>query len=349
MPPLRIAVVGLGRMGVVHARNLSGRVTRARLSRVSDVDATLARRVGEELGVPWCVEAEQLAGDRGVDAVVIATPPASHAALIVQAAYAGLPVLCEKPLAYELGEGLAAVEAADRAGVQLQVGFHRRFDRDYGVARAYVEAGDLGTIQTFLSSMRDMRPPPEPVLRRERLLHDATSHDLDIARWLVGEVVDVTAFGTRLSAPVYAEIGEYDNVVTVLRFAGGGLGVIDNGRAAAYGFECRTEVVGSRATLRIGDPRVSHVERLTPTGSRHDLTPTFLERFSSAYVAELEAFASAIQRGEDVRVTGQDGLAALRLSLAAERSLRAGGTVELDPRADGAGRKPGGVLQHARA
>lgn len=348
---LGIGVIGLGRMGRVHCHNLSGRVPAARLALVADTDSGVARRVAQQLGVAWSADVDAVITDRRVDAVVIATPPATHPLLIGSAAAAGKPVLCEKPLAYDEEEATTAVEVAARAGVQLQLGFHRRFDRDYASVRAHIEAGDLGMIQTFFTSMRDKEPPPEPVLRRERLLFDAASHDFDAARWLVGEVVAVTAFGTRTTSPIYEQIGEYENVVTVLRFASGTLGVIDNSRATGYGFDCRTEIVGSKATVRIDDPHVTGLEWLTPGAARRDHTPTFLDRFSGAYLAEVEEFVEAVRDDREPSVRGEDGLMAVRLSLAAEHSLRLGVSVSVGqgPGSAGAGRQAGGVLEHTGA
>jgi predicted dehydrogenase len=343
-PALGIAVVGLGRMGEVHCRNLSARVAGARLAGVADADAALARRAGERFGVRWSSDASDVVADRRVDAIVVATPPPTHPQLITLAVGSAKPVLCEKPLAYDERDARAAVEAAARAGVPLQLGFHRRFDRDHAAARAAIEAGELGAIQMLFSSMRDRRAPPEPALRRERLLFDATSHDLDAARWLAGEVIEVSAFGTRLSSSLYERLGEYDNVITVLRFASGALGVIDNSRATGYGFDCRTEIVGTKATLRIDAPRLTNVEWLTPGAARRDHTATFLDRFSAAYVAELEAFAEVVRDGRAPSVDGEDGLMAMRLSLAAERSLQLGTALALG---DGARRQPGRRLEHA--
>jgi len=318
-------------MGRIHARNLAQGVAGARLVKVADALASAAKRAGQDFGVAAETSLDAVLEDPEVDAIIIATPPRTHPQAIVRAAASRKPMLCEKPLAYDLEEAERAVAAARSAGVQLQMGFHRRFDPSYVAAKARVAAGALGSLQLFFTSMRDKHAPPDDVLRRERLLFDATSHDFDAARWLVGEVAEVHSFGTRASVralrPGDEDPPEPGNVVTVLRFADGPIGVIDNSRAVRYGFDCRTEIVGSEGTLRIDAPRVAHVETLDARGSTRDYTSDFHQRFSGAYVAELQAFARTILADEEPSVMGEDGLAAIRLSLAAERSLRGGGGV----------------------
>jgi predicted dehydrogenase len=328
--PLGVAVLGCGRIGTIHARNLAGRVPRARLVRVADADEVAARRLGEALDVAHAGEVEALLADPAVEAVVIATPPPSHPELIRRVARAGKAVFCEKPVSHDLGSAVAAVEAARAAGVQLQIGFQRRFDRDYAIAQRRIAAGELGEIRAFATAMRDEHAPPDAVLRRERLLFDATSHDFDCIRWLLGEVAALTAFGTRRTSPTYAEVGEYEHVVIVARCAGGALGTIETSRVAGYGFDCRTEIVGSAATLRIDRAHVDAVEQRTPGRAHRPLPRTFHDRFAGAYATELEEFVGAVRDGRGPSVDGEDGLAAMRLALAAQRSLEAGETVALE-------------------
>ncbi len=158
---------------------------------------------------------------------------------------------------------------------------------------------------------------------------DVTIHDFDTARWLVGEIEQVAAFGAALSDPSFAEVGDIDNAVIVLRFVGGALGVIDNSRVAGYGYECSTEVMGSRATVRIGDHRRRRLRWLVPGECTVDHVSDFMERYPQAYRDELEDFAVAVRDDREVRVTGDDGLAALRLCQAAQRSWEEGRPVAL--------------------
>lgn len=324
--PLGIAIAGCGRIGMVHARLLAGRVPGARLTRVLDDDPLRAADVGARLGVAHGSELDALLDDNAVDAVVIATPPASHAQLVERIAASGRPILCEKPLAHDLADARAAADAAAREGVPLQVGYHRRFDADYAAARELLAAGGLGRVRAFVSSMRDERPPPPARLRGERLLLDAASHDFDCVRWLLGEIVEVASFGRRDHDGPCDEVGEFDHVVTVARTADGALGTIETSRIAGYGFDCRTELIGSDGTVRIDRPHIDAVERRGPGVARRLLPRDFHARFAAAYGAQLECFVRVARGEQEPPVDGDDGVAAVRAALAAEISLQSGGT-----------------------
>jgi inositol 2-dehydrogenase len=327
---LRLGLVGLGRIGLLHADNLAGRVPSVDLVRVVDADETLARATGERLGVAWSTGYDDLLHDPDVDGVVIATPTSLHVDMVERAAAAGKHVFCEKPISLDLDSTVAAIDAARAAGIMLQVGLHRRFDPDWAAAAARIEAGELGQVYFFHTRLRDKQPPPMQYIGDSGgFFVDVTIHDLDTARWLVGEIEEVTAFGAALSDPGFAAVGDVDNAVVVLRFASGALGVIDESRVAGYGYECSTEVVGSRATVRIGDHRRVHNVWLTPGSAAVDWVDDFTERYPHAYVLELESFAAAIRDGEPPAVTGEDGLAAFVLAQACERSYREQRTVRL--------------------
>jgi myo-inositol 2-dehydrogenase/D-chiro-inositol 1-dehydrogenase len=328
--PIRLAVAGLGRIGQLHARNLAGRTPGVELVTVVDPVSTLARRTAETLGVGWSSSFDEVLSDPAVDGVVIAAPTAEHAAMVEQAAAAGKDVFCEKPIAFEIEPTVRAIEAAAKAGVKLQVGFHRRFDPDWAAAAARIHAGELGSVYLFRTSLRDKTSPgADYVAGSGGFFVDVTIHDLDTARWLVGEVAAVTAVGAAITDPSLAEVGDVDTAVVTLEFASGALGVIDNTRSAGYGYECSTEVVGSRATVRIGDHRRVHNVWLTPGAATVDWVDDFAERFPLAYQRELEDFAAAIRDDRPPAVTGEDALAAFVLARACDCSLREGRTVSL--------------------
>lgn len=248
-----------------------------------------------------------------------------------RAARAGKHVFCEKPISLDLPSAVAALEAADAAGIAFQVGFQRRFDPDWAAAAARIEAGELGDVYMFRTSLRDMRPPPRAYLAESGgFFVDLTIHDLDTARWLVGEIEEVSAIGAALSDPGFAELEDIDNAVVVLRFANGALGVIDESRVAGYGYESSTEVIGSQATVRIGRHRRVNNVWLTPGSASVDWVADYTERYREAYLLELEEFAAAIREGRAPLVTGEDGLAAFVLARACEQALREGRTVRLE-------------------
>lgn len=327
---VRLSLVGLGRMGRFHAENLAGRAPSVELVRVVDAVEDVAREAGELLGAEWSTDYGELLDDPDIEGVVVVTPTPFHAEMIERAAAAGKHIFCEKPISLELEPTLKAIEAARAAGVRLQVGFHRRFDPDWVAATERIKAGELGDVYLFRTSLRDMRPPSlEYIESSGGFFVDVTIHDLDTARWMVGEIDEVTAFGAALSNPAFADAGDIDNAVVTLRFASGALGVIDNSRVGGYGYECSTEVMGSRATVRVDHHRRAHVEWLTHGAATVDYVADFTERYPLAYLLELEDFAQAIRDERPVTVTGEDALAAFVLARACDRSFREGRTVQL--------------------
>jgi predicted dehydrogenase len=232
--------------------------------------------------------------------------------MVETAVAAGKHVFCEKPLSLEVETGRAATAAAEDAGVALQVGFHRRFEPDFQAAKAQVEAGELGELQLLRIAHRNRVPPHRGELtgRLGSAFVDMTIHDFDTARWLAGEIVDVSAFTSTRST------------VVVARFASGALGVIDNTRTATYGFDCAVELMGTLSTLRIGwATSISGVEHLTKQGRIARLPVDNLERHGVAYAEELRHFVACVGSGKRPAVGGADSVAALELSLAAEQCV----------------------------
>jgi len=305
-----LAVIGIGAIGRVHARNLARHVPGAELVLVVDKVAALAEAAAAELGVSWSTEPQDALGEPGVSAIVIAVPTPFHAGLIEGAAAAGLHVFCEKPLALEPAAAQRAVGAARAAGVRLQVGFQRRFDPDFVAAKRHIDSGSVGAVQLLRIAHRNRTPPHETQLveRLGSIFVDMTVHDFDTARWLVGEVDEVTAFERKR------------NAVSVLRFRNGALGIVDNSRYAGYGFECSVEVVGTGATLRIGGRgRPLDLDVLTACGALSPVAEDHIERHLTAYRDELRHFVACLREGTEPSVGGEDAVAALELSLSAER------------------------------
>jgi predicted dehydrogenase len=308
--PVGVAVVGLGEIGRLHARNLAGSVPKARLVRLVDQVADLAQELAAELQVAWSTSLGEALRDPAVAAVVIATPSPRHAEMVLDGARAGKHVFCEKPLSLDEESGRCAAAAIERAGLCLQVGFQRRFDPDWMAAKRRIDAGEIGAIRLLRISHRNRaHPHGGSTDRLGSLFVDMTVHDMDSARWLAGDVVEANAFG------------DAETAVIVLRFANGALGVIDNTRVAGYGFECAAEVMGSNSTLRIGTRGGSpDVELLTRSGRQVELPADHVERHRAAYLEELRDFVRCVEAGRRPAVGAAEALAALGLALAAERS-----------------------------
>lgn len=325
-----VALIGAGEIGQFHAETLA-RLLDARLVAVVDPmtrDAERAASFGE--GVAVAARPEGVLADPEVDAVVIATPTRFHAPLIVDAARAGKHVFCEKPIALGLDEARAAVAAAKDAGVRLQIGFQRRFDAGYARARQAIERGDIGTVELLMSTTRDPEGPPAGYLEScGGVFLDTTIHDIDSVRFLSGEeVVEVFATASQLIAPDRSGPFDIDTVVTVLRLRSGALASVTNSLRTAYGYEAGAEAFGSKGKLVI-DGRGEGVRRFGAEGAVDAYPRTYRERFGEAYRAEMEDFVRRVVHGGEPRVTGEDGVRALEVALAATASQREGRPVRV--------------------
>lgn len=327
---VRLAITGLGRMGYRHAQNAFAS-PRYELVAVADMDAARTRQVADELGATAhdAADVAAMLDAAKPDALLIASPAGSHVPLIELCAARGVHVFCEKPLSDDGPAAARALAAAEQAGILVQVGFQMRFDRDFERVAEYAAGGALGRLYEMRASLRDVAPPSREYLASSGGYYwDGMIHLFDLARWLMGEVEEVTAFGAALSDPMFEELGDVDTAIVVLRFASGALGALDVTRVAAYGFESGLELLGANATARVAGGRVDGIEFLAPPGRVSAAHPQdFLQRFEPAYPRELDGFADALLSGAPVRVDGRDGLAAMRLAAAATLSQRERRTV----------------------
>jgi len=268
-----------------------------------------------------------------LDAVVIATPTSTHYDLVIAAAKAGKAIFCEKPLALTLEENRSILQAVASAQVPLQVGFMRRFDAAYQRAKTLITDGQIGHPVTFKSLSRDPFCPPGDYMDPAKsggLILDMAIHDFDLARWLVGsEVERVTAEGTVLVCKELAAVGDIDNALVNMRFVNGALGNIEASRNAFYGYDIRTEVLGSEGAVMIGVHQHTPVLLLNRAGAHHDVMPYLMERFGDAYRAQLQHFVDCLHNGQSPAVGGAEALAACKIGIAATRSYQAGRPVTL--------------------
>jgi myo-inositol 2-dehydrogenase/D-chiro-inositol 1-dehydrogenase len=318
---LRVGVVGVGRIGRLHAELLARRVPGAALAAVHDADPAAARAVE----APAFDSVEDLLAE--VDAVAICSSTETHADLIIAAARAGRPIFCEKPVSLDLAEVDRALRAVDAAGVPFQIGFNRRFDPAHEAVREAVVRGDVGTPQLVRISSRDPDPPPLEYVRGSGgIFLDMTIHDFDMARYVTGsEVVEVFARGAVHVDPAFGEAGDVDTALVTLTHESGCLTAIDNSRRAVYGYDQRVEVFGPRGMAASENP-LAHttVVRTADGASMPALPHFFLERYVPSYVREWEAFVRAVRSGAAPAVSGADARAPLVIGLAAWRSLREG-------------------------
>jgi myo-inositol 2-dehydrogenase/D-chiro-inositol 1-dehydrogenase len=329
---VRMGIIGVGRIGRMHAELLARRIPGAAVTRVHDVHEGSARDAALALGVTAAADVEELLAADDVDAVAICTSTDTHADLIVAAAEAGKAIFCEKPVSLDLAEVDRALAAVEAAGVPFQIGFNRRFDPAHAAVAAAVAGGEIGEPQLARISSRDPAPPPLDYIRTSGgIFLDMTIHDFDMARFVTGsEVVEVYARGGVRVDPEIGAAGDVDTAVIVLEHANGCLTTIDNSRQAVYGYDQRVEVFGSAGMAASENPPANTAFVRSATGTRAATLPYFfLERYIPSYLREWEAFVAAATAGTTPVVSGPDARAPLVIGLAAWQSLREGRPVRV--------------------
>jgi myo-inositol 2-dehydrogenase/D-chiro-inositol 1-dehydrogenase len=321
---VRVGIIGAGRIGRLHAENLAHYVPEAELLWVADVVKEPARETAERLGITnWTTDYREVLADPKVEAVLICTNTDTHAEIIQAAAAAQKHIFCEKPLALNLSEIEKALRAVKKAGVLLQVGFHRRFDPHFRRLKELLEAGEIGKPWLLKITSYDPAPPPISYVKVSGgIFLDMTIHDFDMARFLLGDVEEVYAAGAVLVDPEIGKAGDVDTAVVTLRFKSGALGVITNCRKAIYGHDQRIEVLGEKGGLFADNP-LPHATRVANERGYHTapLHYFFVERYREAYIAEIKAFVEAVREGKEPPVTGLDGKIPVVIGYAAKKSL----------------------------
>jgi myo-inositol 2-dehydrogenase/D-chiro-inositol 1-dehydrogenase len=332
---LTFAQFGAGRIGAIHAANIAARDD-ARLKYVIDVNAAAARALAGKHRARITDTATALT-DPEIDAVVIASSTDTHADLAIAAAKAGKAIFCEKPIDLSLRRVDACLAAVARARVPMLVGFNRRFDPSFRSLHDRLRAREIGTVEQVIITSRDPGLPPLGYLKVSGgQFRDMTIHDFDMARWLLGEEpVEVYAMGSCLVDPAVGRLGDIDSAMIVMRTASGRLCHINNSRRAAYGYDQRIEVHGSKGRLSAGNRIATTVEKADASAVSGDKPLYFfLERYADAYRAELDAFVAALRAKKPMPVGPADGRQALVLAEAALKSYRTGKPVKL-PRKKG--------------
>jgi scyllo-inositol 2-dehydrogenase (NAD+) len=332
MSALRIALIGAGRAGALHARNIVEHVRDARMTAVIDGDPARAGSLAAELGATGHGSLAEALGAGGLEAVVIATPTHTHHDLAIEAFAAGLHVFCEKPMALSVAECDAMIAAAEQAGRVLQIGFVRRFQPEFVEARAQIEAGVVGEVMLVKSLTRGPGLPPawaNDLALSNGMLAEVNSHCFDSARWMAGaeiarvycEVANRKGAGLGVETP-----GFYDNAVVSLRFDNGVLGAIDGVCPAGYGYDARMEIIGTEGLIAVGEtvgmPVLTCVDR--SAGARRPVHRTWPDRFSWGYVREIQAFAAAAQGAPLQGAGGADGRQVVAAVVAGNRSWQEG-------------------------
>jgi myo-inositol 2-dehydrogenase / D-chiro-inositol 1-dehydrogenase len=327
---LRIGVLGTGRIGRIHAGNVLTH-PKTKLSAVADAMPKVAKAFAAETGAR-AETVEAILAAKDIDAVMICSPTDTHADLIEKAVRAGKAVFCEKPVDLDAARIRRCLAVVAKAGRPLMIGFNRRFDPNFAAVQARVKKGEIGAVEMVTILSRDPGPPPIDYVKRSGgLFRDMMIHDLDMARFLLGEEpVEVHAVGSSLVDKAIGKAGDVDTAAVLLKTASGKIAQISNSRRATYGYDQRIEVHGAKGMLRAANIHETTVELANGAGFRADpIQNFFLERYAAAYRAELDAFVTAVAKNKKPAPSGEDGLRAQVLADAATQAAKTGKPVRI--------------------
>lgn len=329
--PLKVALFGSGRIGHVHARNILAN-PELELVAIADPFIDGARALAEGTGAVAVASADEVFGIEGLDAVIIGSPTSTHVDLISRAAAQGVAALCEKPIDLDLDRVLACRDSLRGNETPLMLGFNRRFDPNFSAVQARVQAGEIGKLEQLTIISRDPAPAPAAYIASSGgIFRDQSIHDLDMARFFVPDIIEVSATGSNLFCDYIEEAGDFDSVVITLRGRNGEQITIINSRHSAFGHDQRLEAFGSDGMLTAGNLTPTSVRKFTAAGAEEadPYLNFFLERYADAYRSELDSFAKAVRNGTACSPGFDDGIQALLLANAAEESARSGRVVKI--------------------
>lgn len=328
----RFALFGCGRIGRMHGVNLA-KHPRTDLVSVFDVAAEAAAETAEATGAKVAQTVDEILGDNSIDAVLIASSTDTHVDLLTRAAKAGKAILCEKPIDLDLARVDACWAEISPLDPLVMIGFNRRFDPSFKALRDRVQGGEIGKLEQLSITSRDPSPPPAAYIKVSGgLFRDMTIHDFDIARYIAGDIVAVHATGANLIEPEIKTLGDIDAAMMTMQAANGALIHINNSRRSAYGYDQRIEAFGELGMLQAGNQRATSVNfsGKGATGAKDPVMHFFIERYTSAYIAEIDHFVDCVGQRKAPMAGFDEGREALKLADAALESMRSGQTVRLD-------------------
>lgn len=333
MKKLKVGIIGAGRIGQVHAKSITYHIPQAEIVAISDIFVDGAKKVAEELGIPnYYQDYHEILNNPEIEAVLICSSTDTHADIACEAAEAGKHIFCEKPVDLTVAKIKKVIAAVEKAGVKLQIGFNRRYDHNFAHIKELANEGKLGDLQIIKITSRDPEAPPVSYVEVSGgIFLDMTVHDFDMARFIGGEVDEVYANATVMVDPAIGEAGDVDTALVALKFKSGAIGVIDNCRRACYGYDQRLEVFGSGGQATAANDTPTNVSYINENGNVTDKPLYFfLERYMQSFVDEMTEFIDAVVNDKDTKTTVNDGFEALRLGLAAKKSVAEHRPVKLD-------------------
>lgn len=338
MKTIGICLIGAGRAGMIHARNFAALVKNARMVAVSDVVEESARSAAKELGcTAYYTDYRQALVNPLVDAVVVVTPTKYHREIVLAAANAKKHIFCEKPMAMNAQECIEMIDAAERNAVKLQIGFMRRFDKNFCRARDIVASGAIGEVVMVKSLTRGPSTPQEwmyDIAKSNGPLAEVNSHDIDTMRWLTGsEAETVYALAGNYRCPQarerYPEF--YDSVLMNVRLKNGAIGCIDGAQGVGYGYDARVDILGTKGCVTVGGLQNGSTVAYTKQGGMTgDVVQSWTALFADAYIKEDESFIDCILHNKAPQVTGYDGLQAVQIVKAGNESIATGTVITVE-------------------
>lgn len=321
---INVGIIGFGRIGQVHCKNLNFNIPEANVLMISDVQIEAAKKYAKEFNIPEVTEDYKIIlKNPDIDAVIICSSTDTHSFMIEEAAESGKHIFCEKPIDLSLEKIDKALDSVEKYGVKLQIGFNRRFDPNFRKAREFIQSGKIGKLCILKITSRDPAPPHIDYLKRcGGIFLDMTIHDFDMARFLSGSEVDeVYASGGVLVNSVCKDAGDLDTVVVILKFKDGSIGVIENSRSTVYGYDQRVEILGSEGMINVGNKLLDTVELTDSKSTMKALLPHFfIERYADSFIDEMKEFIQCIIKDVSPPVAGRDGKAPIVIAMAAKLS-----------------------------
>lgn len=323
--PLKIGIIGAGRIGKIHSLNIQYRIPNATVKAIATLNPDNKPWLANFPDSLFFTDYRQLLAIDEIDAVIIASPSDQHVPQVIASAEAGKHIFCEKPVSFDIETYQSVIEATQKAEVLFQIGFNRQFDQSFLKLKQHILNGDIGDPHILRITSRDPKLPPFDYLQRSGgMLYDQTIHDFAIARFLVDSpVVEIYAEGDTLINPALQSINDIDTAVITLKFDNGCLGIIDNSRQAIYGYDQRIEIFGNCGSCYTNNKFPDDIQFFNQTNVSHSLPSYFfLERYQQSFLDEIKAFVDAVLTNHQPPVTGYDGIEALRLVKAAYQSIK---------------------------
>mmetsp|Transcript_5152 Transcript_5152/g.7972 ORF Transcript_5152/g.7972 Transcript_5152/m.7972 type:complete len:416 (+) Transcript_5152:173-1420(+) len=321
---LKVGLIGAGRIGQVHGETIMYRVPEAELAILADPFGDAAANLSKKIGVKGIKDYKEILADKSIEAVLICSPSDTHATLIKEAALAGKHIFCEKPISLDLKIIDECLEAVEKSGVKFFLAFQRRFDPNFKRLHDAVVNGEVGDVIHVHTTSRDPNPPPIAYVKQSGgIFMDMAIHDFDMLRYLtLSDPVEVFAKASVRIDPAIGEAGDYDTAMTMVKFANGAVGTVDNCRKATYGYDQRAEVFGSKAAININNNTANNMSVWGADGIKGQKPlDFFMDRYIDAYQAEVKAFVDSVVNDTPVATTGLDGRMAALTALAAKKSV----------------------------